>query len=134
MVLMVPERARITSDCDMAPPARYLMPASSSPSVMPVAAKNASSEATRSPVVSTRGKTALDGAAQALDRAGGDDAFGRAPGAEQQVNPGAVAGGHDGAGHVAVGDELDPRARRPDLGDEPCVPRPVQDDHGHVVR
>src|SRR6516162_9093759 len=54
MVRMVPERARITSEWDVAPPARYLTPASSSPSVMPVAAKNASSEATRSSVVSTR--------------------------------------------------------------------------------
>src|SRR5215471_15671592 len=57
MVLMVPERARITSECDVAPPARYLTPASSSPSVMPVAAKNASSEATRSSVVSTRDRS-----------------------------------------------------------------------------
>src|SRR5437868_4584046 len=57
MVLMVPERARITRECDVAPPARYLTPASSSPSVIPVAAKNASSEATRSSVVSTRDRS-----------------------------------------------------------------------------
>ena len=38
MALIVPERARITRECEMAPPPRYLTPSSSSPSVIPVAA------------------------------------------------------------------------------------------------
>ena len=61
---------------------------------------------------------ALDDAVEALHRAGGDDALGRAADAEQQVDAGAGAGGHDRAGDVAVGDELDPGAGRPDLVDE----------------
>ena len=119
---------------------------------MPVAAKNTSSEATRSSVNEhlleivagvegplalrfvARGKAALDRPAQALDRGRGDDALRGTADAEQQVNPGAVAGGHDHAGHVAVGDELYPGARGPDVGDELGVPGPVQDDHGHVLR
>ena len=61
---------------------------------------------------------ALDHAVEALHRAGGDDALGGAADAEQQVDAGAGAGGHDRAGDVAVGDELDPGAGRADLVDQ----------------
>jgi len=107
---MVPDRDRITSECVVAPPARYLTPAISSPSVIPVAAKNTSSEDTRvvggehavqvvpgvqgtaALVGVPRRELALDDPAQALERAGGDDRLGRAADAEQQVDAGAVAG------------------------------------------
>src|SRR6185437_6942190 len=48
MERIVPDRERITSEWVVAPPGRYLTPSSSSPSVIPVAAKNTSSEETRS--------------------------------------------------------------------------------------
>ena len=112
---------------------------------MPVATKNTLSPLTRSSVVQhpvqvvagveralplrvvLGPQLALDGAAEALDRAGGDDALGRAADAQQQVDAGALAGGHDRAGDVAVGDELDAGAGLPDLLDEPVVARPVED-------
>src|SRR6266542_5279575 len=75
-----------------------------------------------------RFELAQDDAAQARDRAGGDDALGRAPDAEQQVDPGALAGRHDRPGHIPVRDELDPRAGRPDVRDQAGMPGPVQDD------
>jgi hypothetical protein len=50
---LVPLLDRITSECVMADPARYRTPRSSSPSVMPVATKNALSPRTRSSVDST---------------------------------------------------------------------------------
>ena len=51
-------------------------------------------------------------AAQALERRGGDHALGRAADAVEQVDARAAPGGRDGAGDVAVGQEVDPR---PDL-------------------
>ena len=50
----MPERDRITSDCVWLPWGSKRTPRSSSPSVMPVAAKKQSSLRTRSSVVSTR--------------------------------------------------------------------------------
>jgi hypothetical protein len=72
--------------------------------------------------------------AEALQRARGDDALRRSPDAEHQIDPGALAGGHDGAGHVAVGNQVDPGACGADLGDQLGVAGTVQDDHGDVVR
>ena len=76
---------------------------------------------------------ALDDAAEALDRAGGDDALGGAADAEQQVDAGVGPGRHDGAGDVAVGDEPQPGAGVADLGGERLVPGPVEHDDGDVV-
>ena len=75
---------------------------------------------------------ALDHAADALDGAGGDDALRRAADAEQQVDTGARAGGHDRAGDVAVGDVADARAGVADLLGELLVARPVEDDDRDV--
>jgi hypothetical protein len=66
-------------------------------------------------------------AAEALHGAGRDDALGRAADAEQQVDAGALAGRHDRAGDVAVGDELDAGAGRADLRTMLLVARPVED-------
>src|SRR5690606_14009132 len=81
-----------------------------------------------------RPQPALDHAAEALERAGGDDALRRAADAEHEVDAGVRAGRHDRAGDVAVGDELDPRAGLPDLLDDLLVAGPVEDDHGDVLR
>src|SRR3954465_9022556 len=67
----------------------------------------------------------LDDAAETLHGAGGDDALGRSADAEQEIDAGAVPSGHNGAGYVAVADELDPRACVADLLDELAVPWPV---------
>ena len=95
---------------------------------MPVAAKNTSSPETRSSsvedavevvagvergpafVVVARPQPTLDRAAEALQRARGDDAFGRAADAEQDVGAGVAPRDLDRAGDVAVGDEADARA------------------------
>ena len=82
---------------------------------------------------SVRPEPALDDAVEALHRAGGDDALRGAADAEQQVDAGALAGGHDRAGHVAVGDELDPGAGGADLVDQLLVARPVEHDDGDVL-
>ena len=74
----------------------------------------------------------LDRAAHALERAGGDDALGRTADAHQHVHVGAVPGGADRAGDVAVADE---RIRAPAaayLVDQLGVPGPVQDADGDV--
>ena len=52
----------------------------------------------------------LDGAADALECAGGHDALGRTADAHQHVHIGLLAGRVDGAGDVAVRDEADPSA------------------------
>ena len=90
---------------------------------MPVAAKNTSSPETRSSsredpvevvagverggafVVVARPQAALDRAAEALERAGGDHAFGRAADAEQDVGARVAPRDRDRAGDVAVGDQ-----------------------------
>ena len=53
---------------------------------------------------------ALDLGAHALERGGGQDALGRAADAEEDVGARAGPAGGDRPGHVAVGDEADPRA------------------------
>src|SRR3954447_6591417 len=75
---------------------------------------------------------ALDDATDALDRAGRDDALRRAADAEQQIDAGVVARGHDGAGHVTVADELDPGTCIPDLLHQVAVPGSVEHHDGHV--
>src|SRR5690606_1559363 len=75
---------------------------------------------------------ALDLAADALHRAGGDDAFGGAADAHQQVDAGVGTSRHDGAGHVTVGDELDAGAGFADLVHQLVVTRAVEHHHGDV--
>src|SRR5437764_1230725 len=69
----------------------------------------------------------LDGAAQALERGGGHDALRGTADAHQHIGAGALPGGRDRPGDVAVGDEPDPRARGAYLADQLLVPRPVED-------
>ena len=76
---------------------------------------------------------ALDLAAHALERGGGDDALGGAADAEEDVGAGLGPAGRDGAGDVAVGDEADAGARLADLVDELVVAVPVEDDGGEVA-
>src|SRR5207344_1566706 len=72
---------------------------------------------------------ALDLASHALQRGGGDDALGRAPDAEEDVDAGVRPGRGDGAVDVAVGDEADARTCFADLADQVEVALPVEDDH-----
>src|SRR5436305_1140161 len=81
-----------------------------------------------------RPQLALDHAAETFDGTGGDDALRCAADAEQQVDARAVARGHDRAGDVTVGDELDPGAGIADLLDELAVPGAVEHDDGDVLR
>src|SRR4051794_187212 len=80
-----------------------------------------------------RPELALDHTTEALDGAGGDDAFGCPTDAEQEVDAGAVTGGHDGARDVAVGDELDSGARVADLLDQVAVAWAIENDDGDVL-
>ena len=84
-------------------------------------------------VVVLRPQLALDLAADALHRAGRDDALRGAADAEHQVDAGVGAGGHDRAGHVAVGDVLDAGAGLADVLDQPGVARAVEQHDGDVV-
>ncbi len=153
-----PDRARTasasTASGSSPGPAQKRTPRSSSPSVTPVAAKKTLSPRTRSSmrqdlvevvagvqggpalVVVAGPEPAVDGAAQALERAGGDHALGGAADPDEQVDAGLRPGGHDRAGDVAVEQELDPRARpRGPAGPAPLVAGPVEDGHrqlGHV--
>src|SRR3712207_2246059 len=61
---------------------------------------------------------AVHGAAEALERAGGDDALGGAADADGHIDPGVLPGGHDGPGDVAVEEELDPGPGGPDPADQ----------------
>ena len=79
-----------------------------------------------------RPQPSLQLAADALQRAGRDDALRRAADAEQHVDAGGQAGRGDRARDVAVGDEADAGAGLPDLFDDLLVPRPVQDADGDV--
>ena len=76
---------------------------------------------------------AVDGAAEALQRAGGDDALGRAADAEQHVGAALGPRRRDGAGDVAVGDEPDAGAGLAALLDDVVVAGAVEDHRGHVV-
>ena len=57
-------------------------------------------------VVVARPEPSLDAAADALQRGGGDDAFGRAADAVEHVDAGAAARGRDRRRDVAVADEV----------------------------
>ena len=78
------------------------------------------------------GQAALDDAAGGLDRARGDDALGGAADAHHHVHAGVRAGGGDGAGDVAVQDELHAGAGLADLLDQALVAGAVQHAHGHL--
>ncbi len=69
----------------------------------------------------------LDLATEATQRGGRDDALRRAADAHDGVDAGARDRAGDGGRQVAVADELDARAGRPDLGDQVVVPRPLED-------
>ena len=146
----VPDFERMTSDWVVTTWGSKCTPFSSSPSVMPVAAKKQLSPATRSSVLSTfvevvaggHGRVALlvvagpqpalQLAAHALEGGRGDDALGRAADAEEDVGAGVGPGGRDGAGDVAVGDQADAGAGLADLGDEVVVAVALEDDGGDV--
>ena len=74
-----------------------------------------------------RPQPGLDHAAQAADRARRDDALRGAADPGEQVDTRAIARGHDGAGDVAVGDELDAGPGRAHIVDELLVTGAVQD-------
>ena len=76
---------------------------------------------------------ALDLAAHALQRRGGDDALGRAADAEEHVDAGSRPRRGDGAVDVAVGDQPDAGARRAHLLDQLGVAGAVEDDRGEVA-
>src|SRR5690606_4137494 len=71
----------------------------------------------------------LNGAANALEGTGSDDALRRAADADQNVHIRLLARGVDGARDVAVSDEADPGTGLPDLLDQRGVPRSVQNAH-----
>src|SRR6185503_599309 len=75
----------------------------------------------------------LDLAAEAAHGGSGDHALRGPADAHDRVHAGALDRAADRGGEVAVGNELDARARAPDLGDEVGVARPVEDDHGDVL-
>ena len=129
----VPDFERITSDCVVAPPARYCTPRSRSPLVTPVAQKKmfsprdqvagvqdavevvARGERLLALLVVLGPQPALERAAHARDRRRRDDPLGGAADPEQQVDVALVARRGDRAGDVAVGDEADAGARVADL-------------------
>src|SRR4029453_3870745 len=77
-------------------------------------------------------QAAVHGAVEALEGAGGDHRLGGAADADQHVDAGALAGGHDRPGDVAVGDQLDPGPGGADLFDQLLVAGPVEDADGQV--
>src|SRR5918995_195703 len=99
------------SECVRAPPPKKRTPRRSSPSVTPVAQKTTLSPEASSFVVYTRSASSTS---TPMPRAG--------PGHRHR----------DRRGEVPVADELDARPRRPDLGDQLLVPRPLKDHHGDV--
>jgi hypothetical protein len=75
----------------------------------------------------------LDLAAEAAQRGRGQHALGCAADAHDRMDAGARDRARDRGGEVAVGDQLDPGAGLPDLGDQRLVPRPVEDHDRDVV-
>ncbi len=133
------------------PPPRNLTPFSMPPSVTPVAAKNTSPEARSLSrvlavdvgdaercararvVVLQRHQPALHLAADAAQRRRRQHAFGRAAGADIDVDAGFLRCHRvDDAGDVAVADQPDRGAGRPHLGDQLGVARPVEDAGGDL--
>ena len=76
---------------------------------------------------------ALQLAAEAAHRAGRDDRLAGAARSDHHVDPGARPGGHHGQPHVAVADDRDPRAERPDPLEQRHMARPVEQHHGEVL-
>ncbi len=60
----------------------------------------------------------LDAAAQATHGAGSDDPLGGSADAGEHVHTRALSGSHDGPGHIAIDDELDPRTSLANLFDQ----------------
>src|SRR5690606_3162783 len=73
-------------------------------------------------------QTALDLAAHALQRRGGDDGLGGATDAEQHVDLLVVLGGGDGGGDVTVPEDGDSGTDLAHLVDVPLIPVPVEDE------
>ena len=147
---MVPDRERMTSDCVVQPPdpvlhaAQQLAVGDAGGDEEDVTAHEVVDvqhavevvpgvEGLLPLVVVLRPELALQRTAHALERAGGDDPLRRATDAQEQVDAGALPGGGDRAGDVAVGDELDAGAGLADLVDELLVPGAVEDADGDVA-
>jgi hypothetical protein len=75
----------------------------------------------------------LDLAAEAAQGGGRDHALGRPADAHDRVHAGALDRARDRRREIAVGDELDPGAGRPELGDQRAVAGPVEDDDRDVA-
>ena len=84
-------------------------------------------------VLVTHPGTALQLAAEAAHRAGGDDRLAGAARSDHHVDAGARPGGHHGQPDVAVADDGDPRAERPDPLEQRQVAGPVEQDDGEVL-
>ena len=72
-------------------------------------------------------------ATEAAHRAGGDDRLLGAARADHHVDAAARPGGHHRQPDVAVTDDGDPRAERPDPLEQRLVPGPVEEHHGEVL-
>src|SRR6185503_8665841 len=75
----------------------------------------------------------LDLAAETAQRGRRQDALRGAPDPHHRVHAGALDRAADRGGEVAVADQLDPSAGRPDLLDQRLVARPLQDHDGDVA-
>src|SRR5205085_385086 len=69
---------------------------------------------------------------QALQRAGGDHAFGGTADPQQQIDAGALDGRAERRGDVAVGDQPDAGAGFAHFPDDLRVPVAIQDHHGQI--
>src|SRR4051794_16696107 len=78
-------------------------------------------------------EAALHASVQAAHRGGGEYALGRAAYAHRGVDAGPAHGGGDAGGEIAVGDQLDARARFADLRDEIVMPFAVEDHDGQFI-
>src|SRR6185437_6451805 len=82
--------------------------------------------------VVARPELSLDNTAEAFHGTRGNDSLRSTTDSEQQINAGAFACGHDGAGDIAVQNELDAGAGFADVADEVVVSRSVQNDNRDV--
>ncbi len=84
-------------------------------------------------VVVPRPELPLHRASEALDRRGGDHAFGRPADSHEQVDAGSGLRSGDRRRDVAVANEVDARPGLAELGDEVVVAIPLEDDDREVV-
>ena len=81
-------------------------------------------------IVINRRQAALNHPARGLDGTRGDDAFGGAPGAQQNVYVGVVTSGRNATGNVPVHNELHPGPGFANFAHQAFVSRPVE--HAHI--